>query len=113
MSREVYTKNGVPFVYSMDGDTYETLAESYNLFVREILRFNELTASARLAPGTMVYIQKKKKKSAKGLEKHVIEEGESMRDISQRYGIRLTSLYKINGMADTDVPTEGDIISLR
>lgn len=113
MSREMFTKNGVPFVYSLDGDTYASIAEANGLFQRELLKFNDLKAGQELRPGTVVYLKPKKKQGVKGLEKHVIEEGESMRDISQRYGIRLKDLYKMNGMTETDVPREGDIIKLR
>lgn len=113
MSREVLSQNGVPFVYSSDGDTYESLASRYNLFTREILKFNDLKESRSLIPGTVVYLQPKKKHAAKGLEKHVIEGDESMRDIAQRYGVKLSQLYKLNGMNDYDVPRDGDIIKLR
>lgn len=113
MTRDMYSKNGVPFVYSVEGDTYESLAAANNLFSKEILRYNDLSASQPLAPGTVVYLRNKKKQSVKGLDKHVIEGGETMREIAQRYGIRLSSLYKINGMSTSDVPREGDIIKLR
>lgn len=113
MSRDLYTKNGVRFTYSVDGDTYSSLASSYNLFLKEILRFNDLDSEVNLAPGTVVYLQPKKKQAARGLEKHVIEEGETMRELSQKYGIKLADLYKMNGMSDVDVPRDGDIIKLR
>jgi len=113
VAREVYVRNGVPYVLSVEGDTYEGLAASNNLFLREILKFNDLSGEERLLPGTVVYLQPKKKQGVKGLEKHVVEEGDSMRDIAQRYGIRLARLYKINGMSPTDVMREGDIIKLR
>lgn len=113
MSRALYSKNGVPFIYSEEGDSYESLASSYNLFFREILKFNDIAQDSGLTPGTVVYLQKKKKQASKGLEKHVLESGETMRDIAQRYGIRLASLYKINRMTADDVPVEGDIIKLR
>lgn len=113
VAREVYVRNGVPYVLSVEGDTYEGLAASNNLFLREILKFNDLSGAERLLPGTVVYLQPKKKQGVKGLEKHVVEEGDSMRDIAQRYGIKLARLYKINGMLPTDVVREGDIIKLR
>ena len=113
VAREVYVRNGVPYVLSVEGDTYEGLAASNNLFLREILKFNDLSGEERLLPGTVVYLQPKKKQGVKGLEKHVVEEGDSMRDIAQRYGIKLARLYKINGMSPTDVVREGDIIKLR
>ena len=113
ISRDVYVRNGVPFVKSAEGETYASIAAANNLFAREILKFNELDAETPLPPGTEVYLKPKKKQAVKGLEKHVVEEGETMREISQRYGVKLKSLYKLNGMAETDIPREGDIIKLR
>lgn len=113
ISRQTYRQNGVPFVYAVEGDTYEGIAASYNLFPKEILKFNDLEASRPLQPGTIVYLQPKKKQAARGLEKHVIEGTESMRDIAQRYGVKLKNLYKLNGMSHYDMPVQGDIIRLR
>jgi LysM repeat protein len=113
LSREMYSKNGVPFVYSVEGETYESIAASNRLFLGEILRFNDASKTDKLAPGTVVYLQAKKKQAVKGLDKHVVEEGESLRDISQKYAMRLSKIYKINGFDSTYVPKEGDIIKLR
>lgn len=113
VSREMFSQNGVPFVYASEGETYQTIAASNNLFLRELLKFNDLKRDVPLEPGTVVYLQAKKKQAVKGLDKHVMEEGETMREISQRYAVRLKSLYKMNGMTDLDVPREGDIIKLR
>lgn len=113
ISRDVYRCNGVPFVYSAEGESYESIAAANNLFVREILRFNDLKRTESLSPGTVVYLQPKKKQAVKGQDKHVVEDGESMRDIAQKYGLKMKNLYKLNAMSDTDVPREGDIIKLR
>ena len=45
VAREVYVRNGVPYVLSVEGDTYEGLAASNNLFLREILKFNDLSGA--------------------------------------------------------------------
>lgn len=113
ITREVYTRNGVPFVKATEGETYADIAAANNLFLREILKFNDLDKDTELRPGTEVYLKPKKKQAVKGLEKHAVESGETMRSVSQRYGIKLRNLYKMNGMADFDVPREGDIIKLR
>lgn len=113
ISREVYARNGVPFVKASEGETYADIAHANNLFLREILRFNDLDADTALSPGTEVYLKPKKNQAVKGLGKHVVEDGETMRSIAQRYGIKLKNLYKMNGMEDYDVPREGDIIKLR
>jgi LysM repeat protein len=113
ISREVYKRNGVPFVKAMEGESYSSIASANNLFLREILKYNDLAAEAQIAPGTEVYLRPKKGQAVKGLDKHVVEEGETMRSIAQRYGVRLKNLYKINEMADGSIIREGDIIKLR
>lgn len=113
ISREVYKRNGVPFVKAMEGESYASIASANNLFLREILKYNDLAAEAQIAPGTEVYLRPKKGQAVKGLDKHVVEEGETMRSIAQRYGVRLKNLYKINEMTDDSIIREGDIIKLR
>lgn len=112
-SREVYSKNGVPFIYSSEGETYETIADSYGLFVKELLKFNDLSAEEMLLPGTVVYLQAKKKNAAEGLEMHILEEGETSRQIAQRYAVKLKQIYKLNGWAKDYMPKAGEVIKLR
>ena len=97
LERTVYQKNGVACIYSVAGDTYESIALIYDLFPRELLRFNDLKQSQELLPGTIVYIQAKKSRAAKGLEKYIVsEDGESLREISQRFAVKMRSIEKRN-----------------
>ncbi|MCM1199044.1 MAG: glucosaminidase domain-containing protein, partial [Clostridium sp.] len=41
LSRRLYSQNNVPFVYSVEGETYSSLARKYDLFPAEILKFND------------------------------------------------------------------------
>lgn len=113
LARQMFTQNGVPFVYSVEGDTYATIAASYNLFEREILKFNDLVSDQELLPGTVVYLRAKKKSAAKGVDKYVMEEGETLREVAQRYGVKLSGILRLNGFEKGYVPREGDIIRLR
>ena len=114
LSRQMYSKNGVPFIRSVEGETYESIAASYNLFLKEILAYNDLTKSEALAPGTIVYLQAKKKQSARGLDKYIVEDtGITLRDVAQRFGVRLSSIRKMNGITGEYVPKEGDTVILR
>ncbi len=56
LTRELFSKNGVPFVYSLEGETYKSIAKYYHLFHREILGFNDLKKDQPLLPGTVVYL---------------------------------------------------------
>lgn len=115
LTRTLYSQNGVPFVYAMAGETYESIAERYNLFKKEILRFNDLESSEPLNPGDVVYLKAKKKMGAKGVDKYVVGEGEhvTMRAISQRYGIKLSALLKLNPYAVSSTLEPGDTVILR
>lgn len=113
LTRELFMQNGVTFIYSVEGETYESIARSNNLFVKELLKFNDLKGKPTLKAGTVVYLQKKKKNAAKGLEMHVVEKGETLRQIAQRYGIQLKHLCKINGLDMADTIRENDILRLR
>lgn len=114
LGRKVYVQNGVPFVYSRSGDTYASIAKEYNLFQKEILKFNELSYASELAPGTIVYIQAKKNQTRRGLDKYIVEkDGESLRDICQQYGVKMKSVIKMNGFSTTHKLREGDTIWLR
>ncbi len=114
LTREAYSKNGVPFVTSMDGETYSSIASRYGLFLKELLKFNDLTAPQELAPGTVVYLQAKKSQSEKGLDKYIVDEdGQSLRDICQRFGVKMSSVCKMNGITPGYVLREGDTIVLR
>lgn len=113
LTRPVMERNGVPCVYAMENDTYETLAARYGLFLREIVRFNDLESTAAPVPGEIVYLQAKKSKAAKGLDMHVVAAGESLRSIAQRFGVRKSAIVRMNKLADDYVPSEGDTIKLR
>lgn len=117
LTRKMYSLNGVPFVYAAKGETYASIAKDFGLFPREILKFNDLKGTAlldqELPVGTLVYVQPKRNEAAKGIEKHVLETEDSLWAISQRYGVKLDKIYKMNALNGNYVPREGDIIRLR
>ncbi len=111
--REVRSTNGVAYILAQEGDTYRGLAKEYNLFRCELLRFNERRHDTPLHAGEIVYVEAKKRESARDLDKHVVEEGETMRDLSQRYAVKMKKLYQYNGMAAGTEPEPGTILNLR
>ena len=113
LSRQLYSQNKVPFVYSVEGESYASIAKYYGLFLGEILRYNDAKVDGRLLPGTRVYLQPKKNKAARHVNKHIVDDGETLRDISQRYGVKLKSLMKRNGFPEGTVLKDGDTVVLR
>ena len=114
LTREAYSKNGVPFVTSVEGESYASIAMRYGLFLNEILKYNDLTASRELLPGTVVYLQAKKNQSEKGLDKFIVDDdSQTLWDICQRFGVKMSSVRKMNGFDASYQPSEGDTILLR
>ena len=114
MGRKIYKQNGVPFLYSLEGEDYRIIAEENNIILRQLLRYNDLSSEQPLLPGTVVYLQAKKNQTRKGLDKYIVErDGESLRDICQRFGVKQKSIVKLNGFAPSHALREGDTISLR
>lgn len=109
----LYETNGVTYLFASEGDTYESIAGEYELFTKEILCYNDLKRYDGPVPaGTKVYIQRKKK-SSRSIGSHPAERGDTYYDLSQRYGVRLSCIYKYNGVKEGDVPAEGEEIFLR
>ena len=113
-ARKVYSQNGVPFVYSEAGETYASIAASNGLFLKELLKFNDHEQELALEPGTMVYLARKKAQGPVGVNKYVVEkDGETLRDIAQRFGIRYAALQKLDIVLDGKTREEGDTVILR
>lgn len=110
----VYRVNGCYLIIANSSDTWELVAEETGVSMRKLLRYNERPDATPLKSGDIVYLTKKKKKGDKSLTTpHVVQPGESMYDISQRYAIRLDRLYKLNGLQPDYAARVGDLIWLR
>ena len=96
--RQVYEFNNNYYVIARKGDTFRSVAEDVDVSYRKLAKFNERDKNDVLEEGEMVWLQKKRRKAPKEYKGliHLIEDGESMYSISQKYGIRLKNLYKIN-----------------
>lgn len=114
ITHDVFKHNGTKFVLAEKGETYESIARAYNIFPREIYAFNDVPRGSRLKVGARVYIQPKKNRAAKGLNKIIVsEDGISLWSISQEYAVKLSSLCRRNGLKKNTVLSEGDVVLLR
>jgi len=111
--RRVLLNNKIEYILTEPGDTPESLREELGLYKNEIYRYNDLYKGAKLEPGTIIYLQPKRRSAAPGNEIHRVEEGQTMYDISQLYGVKLTHLYRKNRMMEGEQPLEGTEIYLR
>lgn len=109
-----YLANGLVYVIGRSGDTWKSLSKEFDISKRKLRKYNDLYKDYVIQDGDILYLEKKNRKAQKGNIVHVLRHGESMYSISQKYGIRLKHLYKMNKMKpEDDAPAVGTILRLR
>lgn len=111
--RKVMVNNGVKYIIAEEGDTYKSIAEKYQLLALEVSRYNDLSPEAPLKPGQLIYLQPKRSKAAEGNLMHTVKAGETMYFLSQKYAVKLSSLYKMNVMEEGTECVPGQKVRLR
>ena len=109
-----YLANDLLYIVVRPGDTFKKLSKEFDISQRKLRKYNDLYKGYVLKPGDIIYLDKKHRRADKEHIIHVVRGGESMYSISQKYGIRLKNLYKMNKMKPEDPsPKVGDILRLR
>ena len=109
-----YIANGLLYIVVRAGDTWKSISKEFDISQKKLRKYNDLYKGYELQPGDILYLEKKNRKAQKEHIVHVLRAGESMYLISQKYGIRLNNLYKLNKMdADEPAPEVGTILRLR
>jgi LysM repeat protein len=113
LNRKIHTRNNVKYVIANEGDSFELIADEFKLTKRQLLKYNDLDRKAKIYTGQELYIKPKKKRSDSNFPIHIVQEDETMQQISQKYAVKLKSLYKYNQMKSGDTPEEGQEIFMR
>ncbi len=109
--RQIFLNNNRKFVVVKSDDTFMKLAQEMEMGVWQLYKYNDMNKDSSLKPGQMLYIQPKRNRCAE--DKCQVRPGETMFDISQRYGVKLKKLYQYNEMAPGSEPKAGQVIYLR
>jgi len=110
LESQVIEKNYTAYIHAKDGQTYDDIAEQYDMWLWEILKYNEVKQDRVLLKGEKIYLKPKRNKALKSY--HIFIDGETMYSISQHYGIKLKQLYKKNKMNFGEEPYVGQRLNL-
>lgn len=105
------TINNTPYVIARKGDSYYSIAAANNMALWQVLKYNDAGKDDIPAEGEVVFIKPKRNKAQK--EFHIVSSGETLRGISQLYGIKLKKIYKYNHLSMADKIKPGDRLRLR
>ncbi|MBR1556637.1 MAG: glucosaminidase domain-containing protein [Prevotella sp.] len=103
------------YLIARRGDTFKSIGQEVGISYRKIAKYNERNRKEKLDEGEIIWLKKKQSKAPKDYKGrlHYVRSGESMYSISQKYGIRLKSLYKMNHLSPDYQIKVGDGIRLR
>ena len=94
-------------------EAYE-IAKEFDVSRRKLIKYNDLYKGYNIKAGDIIYLEKKNNKATKEYRFHTTANGESLYSISQKYGIKLKKLYKMNPEYENYTRLKvGDVINLR
>lgn len=106
----IFNKNY--YIRARRGDTFKLIGEEIGVSYKKIAKYNERDKDDTLTEGEIIFLKKKRKKAPKAFKNrpHVVKDGESLYIIAQIYGMRLSSLYKLNDFTPDHTIHVGDVV---
>lgn len=113
VGHQIKRKWGLHYVIVRNGDSIESIAGEFGLSMERLLTFNDMDANyTELRVGEMLYLQEKNRKCKVGAKEHIVEDGETLHSVSQRYGVRLKDLLKKNKLKTNSVIVRDQVLLL-
>ncbi|HKL71887.1 MAG TPA: glucosaminidase domain-containing protein [Marinilabiliaceae bacterium] len=111
--RSTSYNNGVKYVVLEEDDNLQSISQMYGLKSWELPSYNDLSNNADISKYKILYLEAKQRNAHPDHTKHLVREGETMHQISQQYGMKLSRLYYLNRMQKGSEPKVGDRLELR
>lgn len=112
VSGTIYIKiNGIPSILAKKGDGINVLAKKANLTPEKFVKYNDLKMTSVIREGEIYYM--KPKRSRGKIYFYTVQPNETLWDVSQKFGIKLVKLAKLNRMATIDEIKPGRVLWLR
>lgn len=94
-SHPVRKNRGLHFIVALPGDTYSSIAREFRINAKKLMKYNDASGDG-IREWQEVYLQQKTDKGPDNVRSATIGEDETLHSVSQRYGIRLDALMKLN-----------------
>lgn len=112
-NHDIYYNNGVRYIKTTEGDTFERISQEFGLKSWELAKYNDLGSSQTIQDVTYLYISPKKCKANKAHQTYTVKKGDTLYSISNKYGVKLSRLRKFNKLSSNSTIKEGEVINLR
>ena len=106
-------QNGVRYIIARQGETFASLAYFLNMSERTLRRYNDALDGRELRKGDRVYLFPKRRRADRKHPTYYIRKGDTAWSVSQKFGIKMKSLYKLNGIPENVPLTTSQMLRLR
>ena len=103
--------NETRVVFITKGTPYLSIAQKFNIPIKWLYDFNDVTEVEAVEQDQLIYLQRKRRTGVN--EFHIVAIGETMYDIAQTEGIRLEALQQLNLVATNQQPGIGEKLNLQ
>lgn len=110
------TVNHTDVIVATGIESLRQIAKDFDLELKDIKEMNpaiEASSSQNLESGTVVYLENKKMNYKGSIKYHLVQPGETMELISNKYAIQLKALYLKNRMPKDAQPMPGEKVYLK
>ncbi len=111
LTHHIFEVNRIKTVYLLPGENLERIGRLFDIRLKRLKKYNDITDGTPLYTGMHVFLQPKRRRGP--VKTHRVLPGETMYQISQEYGIRLKFLYRRNHMEPGTEPAAGEVLYLR
>ena len=112
--RFIYENNHVRFVYAKEGETPQSMSKEFGVPLKDFCKYNLIKRPDEMVfhQGDIVYLEslRRKNRSAKS---HLVEEGETVRDVALRFAVRPERILKMNGLKEGERLRVGQKLRLK
>lgn len=107
---EIVMFNKLKAIRAREGDTFAALAFGSHIELKKFLKRNDVNGADKPVQGQYYYLEAKR--SAALVAFHTVKQGETLWDISQKYGIRINNILRKNRMKMGEAPRSGRVLWL-
>ena len=106
--------NGKRCIIAREGDTFASIAREFNMSENKIRQYNDVVNPRyQLQEGDKVYLQPKNKYAEKKYAIYRVKRDENIWQIAQNMGMKLSSIYELNGIEEGQNVTINQELRLR
>ena len=107
----VFNINSCKVLFAEKGTSLLALAIAHKVSMPNLIAWNDMDETDIVPENQLLFLEKKQKKGKEQM--HEVKPGETLWQISQAEGIRLTNLLQYNQLSDSHIPAIGEKIYLQ